>query len=114
MILRIIIDVLIGLGVFFSLVGTIGVNFMPDTFSRMQASTSITTFGVLGIGFGAILYAIFIMGSGATAVKIAVIGALVLAVNPVGAHALMKGAYRSGIRPDKKMERDDFREDFDE
>ena len=52
------------------------------------------------------------MGHPATAIKIAVIGALVITVNPVGAHAIAKGAYRAGIRPEKKMEIDDFRRDF--
>ena len=51
---------------------------------------------------------------GAAAVKIAVIAALVIAVNPIGAHAIAKGAYRSGVRPERKMEMDDFRRDFDE
>ena len=106
MILRIIIDVLIAVSLYFAIAGTIGINKMPDTFSRMQASTLITTLGVLGANIGAILYAIFIMHSGATAVKIA--------VNPIGAHAIAKGAYRSGVRPERKMEMDDFRRDFDE
>ena len=97
MILRIIIDVLIAVSLYFALAGTIGINKMPDTFSRMQASTLITTLGVLGANIGAILYAIFIMHSGATAVKIAVIAALVIAVNPIGAHAIAKGAYLSLI-----------------
>ena len=108
MILRIIIDVLIAVSLYFAIAGTIGINKMPDTFSRMQASTLITTLGVLGANIGAILYAIFIMHNGAAAVKIAVIAAL------VGAHAIAKGAYRSGVRPERKMEMDDFRRDFDE
>ena len=82
MILRIIIDVLIAVSLYFAIAGTIGINKMPDTFSRMQASTLITTLGVLGANIGAILYAIFIMHNGAAAVKIAVIAALVIAVNP--------------------------------
>ena len=104
MILRIIIDLLIAVSLYFAIAGTIGINKMPDTFSRMQASTLITTLG----------YAIFIMHNGAAAVKIAVIAALVIAVNPIGAHAIAKGAYRSGVRPERKMEMDDFRRDFDE
>ena len=48
--LRIIIDVLIAVGAFFALAGTLGVLKMPDTFSRMQASTCITTMGVIGVG----------------------------------------------------------------
>ncbi|MEI3086378.1 MAG: hydrogenase subunit MbhD domain-containing protein [Oscillospiraceae bacterium] len=90
MILRIIIDLLIAVSLYFAIAGTIGINKMPDTFSRMQASTLITTLGVLGANIGAILYAIFIMHNGAAAVKIAVIAALVVAVNPIGAHAIAR------------------------
>ena len=112
--LRIIIDVLIAVGAFFALAGTLGILKMPDTFCRMQASTCITTMGVIGVGLGGLLYAILIMGSPATAVKVCVIVVLVLATNPVGAHAIAKGAYQAGIRPEKKMEIDDYRRDFDE
>ena len=54
--LRIIIDVLIVVGAFFALAGTIGVMKMPDTFSRMQASTCITTMGVIGVCLGTACY----------------------------------------------------------
>lgn len=111
MIVRVIIDLCIAVSVYFALAGVLGVMKMPDTFCRMQASTCITTLGVLGVVIGGILYAAFFMHSGATAVKIAVIGALVFCVNPVGAHAIAKGAYRSGFTPEK-MEMDDFRRDF--
>ena len=112
--LRIIIDVLIAVGAFFALAGTLGILKMPDTFCRMQASTCITTMGVLGVGLGALLYTIFVMGSAATAVKVCVICGLVLVTNPVGAHAIAKGAYQAGIRPRKKMEIEDYRRDFNE
>lgn len=113
-ILRIIIDLFIGVGAFFAIAGVIGIIKMPDTYCRMQASTCITTMGVLGVCIGALLYAIFVMHSPATAVKILVIAALIFTTNPVGAHAIAKGAYQSGIRPKKKMETDDLRRDFDE
>ena len=114
LILRIAIDVLIAIGAIFALAGTLGVMRMPDTFCRMQASTCVTTLGVIGVGLGALLYAIFIMGSAATAVKVLVICGLVLVTNPVGAHAIAKGAYQAGIRPKKRMETEDYRRDFDE
>lgn len=114
LILRIVIDILIAAGLIFALAGTLGVMRMPDTFCRMQASTCVTTLGVIGVGLGALLYAIFIMGSAATAVKVLVICGLVLVTNPVGAHAIAKGAYQAGIRPQKRMETEDYRRDFDE
>ena len=114
MILRIVIDVFLVLGAVFALAGTIGVAKMPDTFCRMQASTCVTTLGAVFLAAAAFLYAAFVMNSGSTAVKILVIGALVIAVNPIGAHAIAKGAYRSGIRPERPMEMDDFRRDFND
>ena len=70
MALRIVIDVLIGIGLVFALAGTKGIIKMPDTFCRMQASTCINTMGVIGVALGALLYAIFIMGSASAAIKI--------------------------------------------
>lgn len=114
MVVRIISDVLIAIGAIFALAGTIGILKMPDTYSRMQASTCIATMGVVGVTLGALLYAIFVMGSAGTAIKVAVIGLLILVTNPLGSHAIAKGAYKAGIRPEKKMEVDDLGRDFDE
>ena len=114
MALRIVIDVLIAIGVIFALAGTIGLIKMPDTFCRMQASTCIPTLGMLCIMLGAILYAIFIMGSASSAVKIAVIALMIFVTNPIGAHSIAKAAYKSGVRPEKEMKVDDYGRDFNE
>ena len=114
MLIRIIIDLLIAVGLVFACAGTIGIIKMPDPFSRMQAATCISTLGVLGVMAGGALYAFFVMGSVSTGVKILLIGLLIITINPVGAHAIAKGAYRSGIRPDKEMEIDDYGRDFNE
>ena len=114
MALRIIIDLLIVIGLYFALAGTKGVLKMPDTFCRMQASTCITTLGMLGVMLGALLYAIFVMGNTGTAVKIAVITVMIFVTNPIGAHAIARGAYKAGIRPDKEMTVDDYGRDFNE
>jgi multicomponent Na+:H+ antiporter subunit G len=114
MTVRIIADVLIAIGAIFALAGTIGILKMPDTYSRMQASTCVATLGVLGVTLGALLYAVFVMGSAAIAIKVAVIGLLILVTNPIGSHMLAKGAYKAGIRPEKKMDVDDLGRDFDE
>lgn len=112
--MRIVIDILIASSFVFALAGVIGVLKMPDTFCRMQASTCVTTLGILGLGIGCILYAALVMQSAGSAIKVAVITLLVLTVNPVGAHAIAKGAYQHGIRPEKEMKTDDYRRDFDE
>ena len=112
--LKILSDVLIAVGAFFALVGVLGILRMPDTFCRMQASTCVSTLGVIGVALGGLIYAIFVMGSASAAVKIAVIVLMIFVTNPVGSHAIAKGAYRAGIRPEKRMEVDEFRRDFDE
>ena len=112
--MRALIDILIAGGLFFALAGTKGLIQMPDTFCRMQASTCITTLGTLGVILGGALYAFFVMGSVGTGVKVLLIGLLIITINPVGAHAIAKGAYKYGIRPDKDMEIDDYGRDFNE
>ncbi len=112
--MRIVVDILLAAGFIFALAGTKGILQMPDAFCRMQASTCISTLGVLGVIVGGALYAFFVMGSVSTGVKILLIGLLIITINPVGAHAIAKGAYRSGIRPDKEMEIDDYGRDINE
>ena len=113
MALRIVIDLLIAIGLFFALAGTKGIIKMPDAFCRMQASTCISTLGVLCTAIGAVLYAILIMGSIGTAVKISLIALLILLTNPIGSHSIAKGAYKAGIRPEKEMSVDDYGRDFE-
>ncbi len=112
--MRIVIDILVAAGFIFALAGTKGILKMPDAFCRMQASTCITTLGTLGVILGGALYAFFVMGSVGTGVKVLLIGLLIITINPVGAHAIAKGAYRYGVRPDKDMEIDDYGRDFNE
>ena len=112
MVIRIIIDLFLLIGAVFALAGTIGILKMPDTYSRMQASTCIATLGVLCVGIGAVLYAVFMMHSAGTAVKIGVVALLILVTNPIGSHAIAKGAFKAGIRPEKKMEVDDLGRDL--
>ena len=114
MVLRIVIDALMVIGLFFALAGTIGVLKMPDTYCRMQALTCTATLGMLGIMLGAILYAVFIMGSTSSAIKIGVIAIMIFATNPIGSHAIARGAYKSGVRPEKELVTDDYGRDFNE
>lgn len=114
MALRIIIDLLMAIGLVFCIAGVKGIIKMPDTFCRMQASTCISTLGAFCILLAALLYAIVIMGSVGTAVKIVVIAAMIFVTNPIGAHAIAKGAYKAGVRPEKAMEVDDYGRDFND
>ncbi len=112
--MRIVIDILLAVGFVFALAGTKGILQMPDTFCRMQASTCITTLGTAGVILGGALYAFFVMGSVSTGIKALFIGLLIITINPIGSHAIAKGAYKNGVRPDKEMEIDDYGRDFNE
>ena len=112
--MRIVIDVILAAGFIFALAGAKGILQMPDAFCRMQASTCISTLGTLGVIVGGALYAFFVMGSVSAGVKILLIGLLIITINPVGAHAIAKGAYRNGVRPEKEMEIDDYGRDINE
>ena len=112
--MRIVIDILLAVGFVFALAGTKGILQMPDTFCRMQASTCITTLGTAGVILGGALYAFFVMGSVSTGVKVLFIGLLIITINPIGSHAIAKGAYKNGVRPDKEMEIDDYGRDINE
>ena len=112
MALRIGMDVFLAIGLIFALAGTKGILKMPDAFSRMQASTCVPTLGMLGAMLGALLIAIFVKADAGAAVKIAVIGLMILVTNPLGSHAIAKGAYKAGVRPEKKMETDDLGRDL--
>ena len=79
-VLRVIIDLFIVGGCFFAFAGAVGIVRMPDTFSRMQSSTNITTLGIL----------------------------LTLVANPVGGHAVARAAYRIGVRPKRELVVDDL------
>lgn len=96
MTLRVIIDVLIGLGAFFALAGVVGIIRMPDCFCRMQSSTNIATLGLFLAIIGGALYAIFVLHSWTSFAKIVFIGIIYIIQNPAGSQAMARAAYRRG------------------
>ena len=112
--MRIVIDILIVFSIVFAFAGVMGILRMPDPFCRMQSSTNISTFGILGVILGGMLYCIFILKNGEMTVKLAVLGAFYLITTPISGHAIAKGAYWHGIRPDKKMACDHLKEDLED
>ncbi|MBR2782622.1 MAG: monovalent cation/H(+) antiporter subunit G [Firmicutes bacterium] len=99
MALRIVIDVLLGISAVFALGGVLGMLRMPDVFNRMQTSTIISVFWLLGLMIAGILVAVFALHNGAAAVKVALIGLFFVLTAPVVGHALSRAAYLNGERP---------------
>jgi multicomponent Na+:H+ antiporter subunit G len=81
-------------GVFFSLTGAIGIVRMPDVYTRIQCSSKTITAGALPL-LGALALAKGpLTAYGSRALFVAV---LLLLVNPIASHALVRAAYKTGV-----------------
>lgn len=107
---RIIIDILFLLGIFFIFAGIVGMIRMPDTFCRLQSSTNIVTMGSLPILLGTTIYG-FTIGNTEIAIKSIVIGIFIILTNPAASHAMTKAAYKSGAKMDEKTVCDEYGRD---
>jgi multicomponent Na+:H+ antiporter subunit G len=93
------------IGTAFNCLGIAGLLRFPDVYTRMHATTKMTTFGSIFTALSVIIYgAGQFLGTGdgqyITLSLHTVLAALALAVtNAIGSHALARGAHRSGIRP---------------
>lgn len=113
MIVRIIVDLLFALGIFFIFSGVVGMIRMPDTFCRLQSSTNIVTMGGLPILFGAAIYGFYI-GNTIIGVKSLVIALFILLTNPAASHAMTRAAYMSKAKMINKDKCDDYGRDINE
>lgn len=102
--MNIVVYILIGIGLFFNLMSVLGLLRFPDLYTRLHASTKGTTFGALFITIGIVVA--ILMNSGyygdmsITLIVHSVIAFLVIIfTNPVGSHAIARGAHKSGIKP---------------
>lgn len=85
--------VLVLIGAFFLLVGTVGLLRMPNMYNRMHATTKATTIGVVSM----FLAAFVVYGPGGAGL-IAVIAIVFLSLTiPTGAHLLLQSALRMGV-----------------
>ena len=82
-------------GAFFCLVGGVGLVRMPDFYTRMHAASVTETLGAGFMLIGLMLQA----GLTLVAVKLAMIGLLILFASPTATHALAKAALLSGLKP---------------
>ena len=77
---RIVIDILLAVGVFFTFIGVLGVHRMPDVFGRLQASTCIATLGTLSVVLAGVIYGVSSGSEPMTYIKLAIILLLVIFV----------------------------------
>jgi len=105
---------LVGIGLAFDLFGCIGLVRLPDVYNRAQAATKCVTLGTCAILVAVALQAIGSADGGSMVVKAILCAAFVLLTSPVGAHAVCRGAYLSGVPLWQGSVEDDFTERADE
>jgi multicomponent Na+:H+ antiporter subunit G len=94
-------------GITFDLFGCIGLIRLPDLYNRLQASTKCVTLGTCGILMGVLIK----LGFTAGGVKALLCIFFLLLTSPVAAHALARGAHRSGVKLWEKSVCDKYAED---
>lgn len=80
----------LALGLFFCLMGVIGNIRLPDVFTRLHASSKVSSVGILGLVFASSL---LIPSSTPKAIAL---GMLILFSAPVAAQAIARASYRDG------------------
>lgn len=84
---------LIGIGLAFNVFGCVGLFRLPDVYNRLQAATKCVTMGTCSILLGVFL----IVGFVAAGMKALLCMVFLVLTTPVAAHAIARGAHRSGV-----------------
>ena len=99
--------IFIVIGLAFDLFGCLGLVRLPDIYNRLQAATKCVTLGTCSILFGTFI----VVGFTSAGIKSLLCIIFVLLTSPVAAHALARGAHRSGIKLWDKSIIDRYAED---
>ncbi|RLF46563.1 MAG: cation:proton antiporter [Thermoplasmata archaeon] len=100
-----IIYIMLAIGIFFNLLGSVGLLRFPDVYTRLHAGTKCTTFGSIFLTGAVIVYGLkewyLHPETGSSILPIHVFIALIaiLITNPTGAHAIARAAHKSGVLP---------------
>jgi len=98
--------ILISVGVLFNIFGCLGLLRLPDIYNRLQAATKCVTLGCCSILLGVAVH----FGFGSAGFRALVAIPILFFTATVAAHALVRGAYHFGTRPDKRTVKDDYRD----
>ncbi|MFH1039173.1 MAG: monovalent cation/H(+) antiporter subunit G [PVC group bacterium] len=99
--------VFIAIGLGFDLFGCLGLIRLPDVYNRLQAATKCVTFGTCSILFGTFL----MLGFTPAGLKSLLCILFLILTAPVSAHAIARGAHKSGIKLWPKSVCDKYEDD---
>ena len=99
--------VFISIGLFFDLIGCLGLVRLPDVYNRLQAATKCITLGTCSILLGVII----IDGFSVLGIKALLCMVFLILTSPVSAHALARAAHKSGVKLWEKSVVDKYAED---
>jgi len=80
-------------GLFFMMVGAVGVLRMPDTYNRLHGATKCSTLGLLGMLLATVAH----IGDLSILTKASLTILFIFVSNPVGSHLLAKAALRDRV-----------------
>lgn len=94
----------LSIGVFFTLLGGVGLLRFPDVYTRLHAGTKCTTFGSIFLILSIVILGLKTWYLGDTDGSVLAIHSFIaliaiLVTNPTGAHAIARAAHRSGVMP---------------
>ncbi len=101
--------IFIGIGLFFNLIGCLGLVRLPDVYNRLQAATKCVTMGSCCILFGTL----FIVGFTSAGMKIILCMGFLILTAPVAAHAIARGAHKAGVKLSEESVVDKYAQDKD-
>lgn len=84
-----------GMGIFFGILGNVGVLKFPDIYTRLQASSKCAVTSLISI----LLACMFLKGLSPMTGKILVITVFFLVSSPVASHIIARGAWERGTTP---------------
>jgi multicomponent Na+:H+ antiporter subunit G len=88
--------ILVSVGIFFMVMGSIGLIRFPDFFSRTHAVSKVDTLGIILFLAGLAVH----LGVSQDSAKLVMGMIFLILANPVASHALARAAYRRGYKPD--------------
>lgn len=85
--------ILIISGIFFFVVGTIGIIRLPDFFTRMHAAGNYDTLGIFLVLLGLVIH----LGLTITSLKILLIALFIYITSPIATHSIARAALKNNI-----------------